>query len=338
VDDADGHVAMDADGDVGRQRHRRAEAADPELDLEGERRLELAAAHDQGPGDHVVGRGRRRRGPERGDGEHERDSAQHASSSPGIHRVRTLLATAALIATGCGFERLDRVDEIFSRPGDGRRVLCATGLDDVAGNDLDSIRAGLDRAAERGEVLHLYGHSPGKTARAGKVETVISEAAARGLTFVTYADLVDGVSVPGGGVALSFDDTDVHAWYTLRDAFRQVGGRATFFVSRYDALDADRKAKLAELFADGHAVEAHTVRHQHAPDYVEEHGLDAYLRDEALPSIQGLRADGYPVRAYAYPFGARTDEIDDALREHVEVLRAVTFTTELPLVEDPCPE
>jgi peptidoglycan/xylan/chitin deacetylase (PgdA/CDA1 family) len=242
------------------------------------------------------------------------------------------------VATGCGFERLDRVDEIFSRPGDGRRVLCATGLDDVAGNDLDSIRAGLDRAASRGEVIHLYGHSPGKTARAGKVETVIAEAAARGLAFVTYPQLVDGAAVPNGGIALSFDDTDVHAWYTLRDAFRQVGGRATFFVSRYDAIDAARKARLAELFADGHAVEAHTVRHQHAPDYVEEHGLTAYLREEALPSIHRLRDDGYPVRAYAYPFGARTEELDDALLDHVEVLRAVTFTTELPLVEDPCPE
>jgi peptidoglycan/xylan/chitin deacetylase (PgdA/CDA1 family) len=217
-------------------------------------------------------------------------------------------------------------------------VLCATGLDDVAGNDLDSIRAGLDRAAARGEVLHLYGHSPGKTARAGKVETVIAEAAARNLTFVTYAQIADGIATPGGGIALSFDDTDVHAWSTLRDPLRQVGGRATFFVSRYDALDADRKTKLAELLLDGHAVEAHTVRHQHAPDYVEEHGLAAYLREEALPSIERLRADGYPVRAYAYPFGARTDETDHALLKHVEVLRAVTFTTELPLVEDPCPE
>jgi peptidoglycan/xylan/chitin deacetylase (PgdA/CDA1 family) len=244
----------------------------------------------------------------------------------------------AAIATGCGFERLDRIDEIFSQPGDGRRVLCATGLDTVAGNDLDSIHAGLDRAAARGEVIHLYGHSPGKTAPLDKIEAVVTDAAARGLTFVTYADLIDGSPVPGGGIALSFDDTDVDAWYGLRDLFARVGARATFFLSRYDGIDADRKARLRQLFDDGNAIEAHTVRHQHGPDYVEQYGLRAYLRDEAMPSIDRLRADGYPVRAYAYPFGARTGELDRALLDHVEVLRAVTFTTQTPLASDPCPE
>jgi hypothetical protein len=62
------------------------------------------------------------------------------------------------------------------------------------------------------------------------------------------------------------------------------------------------------------------------------------MEDEALPSIELLRADGFDPIAFAYPTGARTGEIDRALLEHVELLRAVTFTVESPLITDPCPE
>jgi hypothetical protein len=57
-----------------------------------------------------------------------------------------------------------------------------------------------------------------------------------------------------------------------------------------------------------------------------------------MPSIDGLRDEGYPVRAFAYPFGARTGELDRALLSRVGILRSVTFTTEVPAVSDPCPE
>jgi peptidoglycan/xylan/chitin deacetylase (PgdA/CDA1 family) len=124
----------------------------------------------------------------------------------------------------------------------------------------------------------------------------------------------------------------------MRDTFRAHDARVTFFVKAYDVWTDAQRADLRALAADGHAIQAHSLRHQRATDYVTEHGLAAYLEDEALPSIDLLEADGYPVTDYAYPFGARTRELDRALLEHVERLRAVTFSLDGPLVADPCPE
>jgi len=93
---------------------------------------------------------------------------------------------------------------------------------------------------------------------------------------------------------------------------------------------------LHALAAQGHKIEAHSVSHQRAPTYVENHGLAAYLADEALPSIDALRAEGFDVTTYAYPYGARTGELDGALLEHVSIVRSVSFTWST--VSDPCPD
>jgi peptidoglycan/xylan/chitin deacetylase (PgdA/CDA1 family) len=106
-------------------------------------------------------------------------------------------------------------------------------------------------------------------------------------------------------------------------------------VSRYTALGDAERAGLQALAADGHDIEAHSVRHLRAPEYVEDHGLAAYLRDEVDPSIDVLRNDGFEVHAYAYPFGARTGELDEAVARRVPVIRSVAFT--YTLVDDPCP-
>jgi hypothetical protein len=48
-----------------------------------------------------------------------------------------------------------------------------------------------------------------------------------------------------------------------------------------------------------------------------------------------LRADGYAVSAYAYPFGARTDELDEAMLAHIPILRSVSFSVGGAV--SPCP-
>lgn len=211
---------------------------------------------------------------------------------------------------------------------------CAVNLDDKAGNDLATLDGALDRAAERGEVVELYAHSPGVSVPMAKLAHVLAGAAARGLAFYTYADLAAGREVQAG-LALSFDDANVPSWFEARPLFQQYGARVTFFVSRYYSIYDDRRAQLRMLAADGHEIGAHSVHHERAPSYVEEHGLGAYVADEALPSIQVLRDEGYAVTSFAYPFGARTGELDEALLEHVDVLRSVAFSLEGAV--DPCP-
>lgn len=212
---------------------------------------------------------------------------------------------------------------------------CAADLDTRANNSLDSVDTALDRAADRGQVVELYAHNPGTTVPVSTIEHVLAGAHDRGLRFVTYAELAAG-GVTGPGIALSFDDTFIAAWSELRPMFTAYGARVTFFVSRYGVLSPALHAQLHELAGDGHEVAAHTVLHQRGPDYVEQYGLAAYLAEEVLPSIQVLRDEGFEVTSFAYPFGARTAETDDAILAHVPIIRSVAFSYH-GAVASPCP-
>lgn len=250
--------------------------------------------------------------------------------------MRAALASI-LVAAACAPEPIAEIDEVFL-DWDGRDVLCAVGLDPASGSDLESVLGGLDRAAERGEALMLFAHAPGSHLPFDRLEAVLSHAADLGLDFVTARDLA-AAGPPRAALALSIDDSDVDAWLSARELLRQYGAKVSFYVTRFDRLTPARREALHLLAGDGHTIEAHGLRHLVAPDYVEEHGLAAYLRDEALPSIELLRADGFDPISFAYPYGSRTSELDRALLEHVQTVRSVTFPDRglLPIT-DPCPE
>lgn len=239
---------------------------------------------------------------------------------------------AALGAAGCHHDIAD-IDGVFSG-GEPRAVHCAVDLDTRTNTSLDSIDSGLDRAFDRGEVVELYAHHPGDTVPVATIEHVLAGARDRGLAFITYDDFARG-DVAAPGLALSFDDTSVQAWVDLIPLFAQYGARVTFFVSRYISLDDATHALLHQLADAGHAIEAHTVLHLHAPDYVTQYGLATYLEQEVVPSIDILRGDGFDVQAFAYPFGQRTEEIDRAILAYVPVLRSVSYTWSP--AESPCP-
>ncbi|HEX7844030.1 MAG TPA: polysaccharide deacetylase family protein [Kofleriaceae bacterium] len=243
------------------------------------------------------------------------------------------MATALGALPGCQ-ESLSDVDGAFYN-GDHRLVHCGVDLDTTGNVSIASIDAGLDRARDRHEVIELYAHNPGGTVPISKIEHVLAGASARGLSFVTYADFARGTDA-APGLALSFDDTSVDAWFALRETFRRYHARITFFVSRYYSLEDDQRAELAALASDGHDIEAHSVRHLHAPGYVEDHGLNAYVHDEVDPSIAVLRSQGFEVHAFAYPFGTRTGELDHAIAKRVPVIRSITYT--YMFAEPPCPQ
>ncbi len=215
-------------------------------------------------------------------------------------------------------------------------VHCAVTLDTRARNDLASVESGLDRAMRDGTVVELYAHDPGRTIGWDELEAILGAINARGLPYFTYADLARGAVVPSAGVLLSFDDANVDSWVEGLPLYARYGARLTFFVAFVDRLDDAERAGLHALAAGGHAIEAHSLRHLRAPLYVERNGLAAYLRDEALPSIELLEAQGFDVTTYAYPYGARTGELDRALLRHVDRVRSVAFTWTGPA--DPCPD
>jgi hypothetical protein len=241
---------------------------------------------------------------------------------------------ALLGVAGCA-QSIAEVDGLFY-DWDGRKVICAAGLDPVSRNSLESVFEGMERAVARDEVLMLYAHSPGKTVPVERIEAILGFAEELGLPFFTARELAEG-GERRAGVHLGFDDAAVDEWFEIRGMLAAYGARVSFYVTRYDGLGRERQDKLRMLRDEGHSVEAHSLRHLVAPDYVEEHGLRAYMNEEALPSIELLRADGFDPVVYAYPFGARTGELDRALLEHVKMVRAVTFAYAGPLIADPCP-
>jgi hypothetical protein len=257
--------------------------------------------------------------------------------------VLPLAALAALAPAGCAQERIAETDEVYF-DWDQRRVLCGAGIDERNANDLDNLDEGMARARDRGEVLVLFAHEPGDGGGADlsldKLDGVLDLAVANELDFFTFADLADPDPdlIGRGGIALTFDDASVQAWYDVRDRFAARAARATFFVTRLDQQSDTKLAMLHELADAGHGIESHGLRHLNAPDYVEEFGLQAYLDDEVLPSLAAMRERGFEPTSFAYPYGHRTDAIDRALLEHVQLLRSISWTFSYPLVMDPCPE
>jgi hypothetical protein len=55
------------------------------------------------------------------------------------------------------------------------------------------------------------------------------------------------------------------------------------------------------------------------------------------PSFDLWRAEGYEVPAFAYPFGSRTTQLDDAIGKQVSVIRSLHYTYE-DGPSSPCPE
>jgi len=220
-------------------------------------------------------------------------------------------------------------DELYFR-WDDRRVQCSQVIDDRNFLvDMHRLADRMDDAVAHGAVYNIYAHIPGQTIDLAMIDRLLAKAERRHLSFVTYRDMLD-VSDPRPGLALSFDDDAVDAWLTMRDILKEHHARVTFFVTRYAAMTPEARAGVRQLADDGHDIEAHSVNHLNAPKYVADHGLDAYMKDEALPSIAVLEADGYPVTTFAYPFGARSAELDHALLEHVAMVRATAGTCPAP--------
>jgi peptidoglycan/xylan/chitin deacetylase (PgdA/CDA1 family) len=252
---------------------------------------------------------------------------------------RARLALVAVLAgvLGCDTERIAATDEVYFA-WDDRRVLCGVGIADNLDNDLDSLAEGMERALARGEVLILYAHAPDHDVSVAKLEAVLALASQVGVPFLTFAELHGPVPAERAGVALTFDDAYVDAWYGMRDLLAMHGARVTFFVTRFHRLSETRVDALRELRAAGHAIESHGHNHLHGPDYVEEHGVRAYIDDEVLPALEAMRQAGFAPTTFAYPFGARTSEIDRAVLEHVALVRSLSWTFGNPLIADPCPE
>ncbi|MBA3397809.1 MAG: polysaccharide deacetylase family protein [Deltaproteobacteria bacterium] len=227
--------------------------------------------------------------------------------------VASLVAWSAL--AGC------HDDGWLQYPWDDRTILCSVSVDDISQHAAwGEITTELERARDHESVALMHAHGPGLTITTGAIERLFNLADDNGLAYVTYPELVP-TGTPRAGLALGFDDNAIDQWYEMRPLFLARGARVTFFVTRFHSRTPEELAKLAELAADGHAIEAHSVAHLNVRDYVRDNGLAAYLAEEALPSITRLRDAGYAPTSYAYPFGRDHAAANTALLDHVSRIR-----------------
>jgi peptidoglycan/xylan/chitin deacetylase (PgdA/CDA1 family) len=222
------------------------------------------------------------------------------------------------LTPACG----DNLDDDLAYNWDDRRVLCSDAIDDMDGTiHWHVIDRQLQEAHDGHWVALLHAHTPRETVSLHALEHVLDRADELGLRYYTYRDLEPGAN-PEPGLALAFDDSTPDQWFQIHDLLAQHEARVTFFVSRWREMTPVGHQEMAMLAFEGHDLEPHTMNHMHGKDYVAQHGMDAYLHDEVLPSFQALTDAGYPApAAFAYPFGEHTREMDDAVLQYVGKVR-----------------
>ncbi len=212
-----------------------------------------------------------------------------------------MILVLALLAAGC--HDADRL--MYS--WDDRQVLCSESVDNLSGGvDRNFVEQSFLHAQRHDQVALFHAHVPGVTITREMVSWLLTTAQRYDLDFVGYDELEQD-HPPRAGFALAFDDQAVEAWSSVRDVFAEHGARVTFFVTRVHSYTDEMKAGLVQLAADGHDIEPHSVDHLHSRDYVDAHGLDAYIADEVQPSIDVLRAAGYAPTTFAFPFGEASE-------------------------------
>ena len=139
---------------------------------------------------------------------------------------------------------------------------------------------------------------------------------------VPYEVIVEKIIevVPEGSIVLTFDDgVCVDSWVEHKELLNAHNAKATFFVNHYSINDYTDQLLL--LQADGFEIGHHGSYHKNSITFVEESGIDEYLRVEIDYSLDMMRADGLDVTTFAFPYGGHTDAIVDSLRDRFTKVR-----------------
>lgn len=120
---------------------------------------------------------------------------------------------------------------------------------------------------------------------------------------------------------MSFDDQYIADWHAQRALFLKYNVRATFFITNPDSLTTIEVDMLRTLVNDGHEIASHGAKHVNAVNYVNENGIDTYVKQEIVPSIKSLQKLGFTPVTFAYPYGANNKTIDRELLKYFYLLR-----------------
>jgi peptidoglycan/xylan/chitin deacetylase (PgdA/CDA1 family) len=128
---------------------------------------------------------------------------------------------------------------------------------------------------------------------------------------------------PDGYIAITFDDESVSNWYRNLPLLDSLRIKATFYVSKYHTLNTEQKQKLKTIQSHGHEIAYHTTNHIDLRKTHENKGMDFIIKNEIMPDLSLMRADGFNPTDFAFPFGSHNVELDNELVKYFNSVRAL---------------
>ena len=141
-------------------------------------------------------------------------------------------------------------------------------------------------------------------------------------------------------ICLTFDDYDPQGWLDSIPLFDQFHAKATFSFS--GPIDDGHLDCMQRLARAGHSLGLHTLHHANAPEYMAEHGANAYFQDEVLPQLTPCANAGIRPGTFAFPNNRFNQEAIELLSPYFHHFRAgasvKTGTSNLIPLRDLTPE
>lgn len=122
------------------------------------------------------------------------------------------------------------------------------------------------------------------------------------------------------GVLLAFDDYYEENWEQYLDLFDKYDAKVTFFINAGEPTEFCYKA-----IERGHEIGFHTIGHIDVEDATAEERWA-----EAIVPIESFRKKGIELTSFAYPYGAYTEETNEFLLQHYNVVRGGYYYELLP--------
>jgi len=131
-------------------------------------------------------------------------------------------------------------------------------------------------------------------------------------------------NMKNGQVALTFDDASIDNWYDNLRLLDSLKIKATFYICNYHTLSKQQKERLKEMERRGHEIAYHTTTHADLAKEVARNGLAQTEEKEILQDLYKMRADGFKVENFAYPYGSHTAQLNTCLLRTFKSVRALS--------------
>lgn len=127
-----------------------------------------------------------------------------------------------------------------------------------------------------------------------------------------------------GEVALTFDDASIENWHRHLPLLDSLNIKATFYVSHYHTFNRQQKAWLKDIEKHGHEIAYHTASHADLAKEAARNGMASTEEKEIRSDLTLMRADGYTITNFAYPFGSHTSQLNTCLLRTFKTVRALS--------------